>query len=111
MKSSNNLDVILDKILLKTDLIKTNLELLNYKYKESGKINLNFLEQLQVISENIDILTDRTTDIYEKYLELIPIEDLNVEEKIIVKNNFINDKIRETLLPLMILLRLKLENE
>jgi hypothetical protein len=106
-----NLDVILDKILLKIDLIKNNMEMITYNYKNNRSINLEFLEQLQIISENVDLMTDKTRDIYEKYLEIIPIEDLSFEEKVIVKNNLINEKIKETLLPLMILLRLKLENE
>lgn len=106
-----NLDVILDKIIFKIDIIKNNMEMLNYHYSKTKKNNLELLELLQIISENIDLTMEKTQELYEKYLEIIPVNDLSTEEKIIVKNNLINDKIKETLLPLMILLRLKLENE
>ena len=106
-----DLSGIIEKLIFKLDNIRSNLIVINEHYKNSNIISIEILELLQSISENIDVSNDKSIEAYDKYLNIIPTEQLTAEEKILKKNILINENIKKLFLPQMILLRLQLENQ
>ena len=88
----------------KIDKIKKNLKDINFNFNEK---NLNLILEL---SQTTNILNDKTDDLNYLILENLIEENLSSEDKLLLRNNKINNIIYKIFTPYMLYLRICLEN-
>ena len=100
----NNLHSKIKSIENKINKIKKNLKDINFNFNEK---NLNLILEL---SQTANVLNDKTDDLNYIILENLIEENLSSEDKLLLRNNKINNIIHKIFIPYMLYLRICLEN-
>tara|TARA_A100001015_G_C14768623_1_gene624314 strand:+ start:424 stop:768 length:345 start_codon:yes stop_codon:yes gene_type:complete len=93
----------LNKLVLKSNKIKDNFN------QDKFNINENNLRLFLDVSKNINLINDQLDDLYILSLKTNQ-NNLNSEEKLIIRNNKINNIVNKKFLPYMLFLQICLQN-
>lgn len=104
-----SLDEITDSIEIKSRKILTKIN--DIKKLDNSKLDMNYknLNILVSINENLNIINDKLDDLNIELLEIQDLDNLNFEQKDILREHKFQQIFKKTLLPYVIYLRLCLE--
>jgi hypothetical protein len=99
---------IYDGITSKLDKMKEYI--VKMKQYDNKNSNLEFLQKLDKLSSDINMVLASTEDMYDSYLETMNSDDLTHEDKNLQKDNQINKQVYNKFLPYMLYLQIILKN-
>jgi len=99
---------IYDGITSKLDKMKEHF--VKMKQYDNKNSNLEFLQKLDKLSSDINMVLASTEDMYDSYLETMNSDDLTHEDKNLQKDNQINKQVYNKFLPYMLYLQIILKN-